>query len=85
MARTHQTDDLSEGREREGHISKEFWANTDLCPLASPRVALVGVRLLRHPDKGNTKRGQGTPMIAAPPLSGVSPCQTTNAKSAMAQ
>ena len=26
-----------------GYISKGFCANTDLCPLASPRVALVGV------------------------------------------
>ena len=44
-------------REEEGggYISKEFCANTDLCPLASPRVALVGVCLLRHPDNGNTR------------------------------
>ena len=26
--------------------------------------------LLRHPDNGNTRRGKGTPMIAASPLSG---------------
>ena len=38
-----------------GYISKEFCANADLCPLASPRVALVGVCLLRHPDNGNTR------------------------------
>ena len=38
-----------------GYISNMFCANTDLCPLASPRVALVGVRLLRHPDNGNTR------------------------------
>ena len=43
-----------EGKEG-GHISKEFCANADLCPLASPRVALVGVCLLRHPDNGNTR------------------------------
>ena len=48
-------DDQSKGRKRRGYISKEFCANTDLCPLASPRVALAGVRLLRHPDKGNTR------------------------------
>ena len=41
--------------ERRGCISKEFCAKTDLCPLASPRVALVGVCLLRHPDNGNTR------------------------------
>ena len=56
MARTHQTDDQSKGRKKGGgYSSKGFCANTDLCPLASPRVALVGVRLLRHPDKGNTR------------------------------
>ena len=38
-----------------GYISKGFCAKTDLCTLASPRVALVGVCLLRHPDKGNTR------------------------------
>ena len=43
-----------EGKRR-GYISKGFCAKTDLCPLASPRVALVGVCLLRHPDKGNTR------------------------------
>ena len=43
-------------KEKEGgYISKEFCAGADLCPLASPRVALVGVRLLRHPDNGNTR------------------------------
>ena len=55
MARTHQTDDQSKGRTSRGYISKEFCANTGMCPLASPRVALAGVRLLRHPDKGNTR------------------------------
>ena len=40
---------------RKGGISKEFYAKTNLCPLASPRVALVGVCLLRHPDNGNTR------------------------------
>ena len=35
-------DDQSKGRKRRGYISKEFCANTDLCPLASPRVAHVG-------------------------------------------
>ena len=74
-----------QGKKRRGYINKGFCANTDLCPFASPRVALVGVRLLRHPNNGNTRWGKGTPMIAAQPLSGVSPCQTTNAKSAMAQ
>ena len=63
MARTHQTDDKSKGRKKEGCMNKEFCAHTDVCPRASPRVALVGVRLFRHPDKG-------TPMIAVPPLSG---------------
>ena len=43
------------GGKRSGCINKEFCANTDLCPLASPRVALVGVCLLRHPDNGNTR------------------------------
>ena len=51
---TRPTRSPKEGK-RKGHISKELCANTDLCPLASPRVALVGVRLLRHPDKGNTR------------------------------
>ena len=50
---TRPTTSPKEGKRR-GYISKEFCANTDLCPLASPRVALVGVRLLRHPDNGNT-------------------------------
>ena len=51
---TRPTTSPKEGKRR-GYISKEFCANTDLCPLASPRVALVGVCLLRHPDKGNTR------------------------------
>ena len=51
---TRSTTSPKEGKRR-GCISKEFCAKTDLCPLASPRVALVGVRLLRHPDKGNTR------------------------------
>ena len=55
MARTHQTDDKSKGRKKKGYISKGFCANADLCPLASPRVALVGVCLFRHPDNGNTR------------------------------
>ena len=56
MARTHQADDKSKGRKKKGvYISKGFCANADLCPLASPRVALVGVCLLRHPDNGNTR------------------------------
>ena len=42
-------------KETKGYISKGFCANTDLCPLASPRVALVGVCLLRRPDNGNTR------------------------------
>ena len=36
-------------------MNKGFCAKADLCPLASPRVALVGVRLLTHPDNGNTR------------------------------
>ena len=55
LTRTHQTDDKSKERKKKGYISKGFCAKTDLCPLASPRVALVGVRLLRHPDNGNTR------------------------------
>ena len=51
---TRPTTNPKEGKRR-GYSSKEFCANTDLCPLASPRVALVGVCLLRHPDKGNTR------------------------------
>jgi len=51
---TRSTTSPKKGKRR-GYISKEFCANTDLCPLASPRVALVGVCLLRHPDKGNTR------------------------------
>ena len=51
---TRSTTSPKKGKRR-GCISKEFCAKTDLCPLASPRVALVGVRLLRHPDKGNTR------------------------------
>ena len=42
-------------KKKKGYINKGFCAKTDLCPLASPRVALVGVRLLRHPDNGNTR------------------------------
>ena len=56
VARTHQTDDKSKRRKKKGgYISKEFCANADLCPLASPRVALVGVCLLKHPDNGDTR------------------------------
>ena len=55
VARTHQIDDKSKERKKKGCINKGFCAKTDLCPLASPRVALVGLRLLRHPDKGNTR------------------------------
>ena len=51
---TRSTTSPKKGKRR-GYISKEFCAKTDLCPLASPRVALVGVCLLRHPDKGNTR------------------------------
>ena len=51
---TRPTTSPKEGNRR-GYISKEFCANADLCPLASPRVALVGVCLLRHPDNGNTR------------------------------
>ena len=52
---THQADEESKERKKEGYISKGFCANADQCPLASPRVALVGVRMFRHPDKGNTR------------------------------
>ena len=38
-----------------GCMNNGFCDNTDPCPLASPRVALVGVCLLRHPDNGNTR------------------------------
>ena len=51
---TRSTTSPKKGKRR-GYISKEFCAKTDLCPLASPRVALVGVCLLRHPDNGNTR------------------------------
>ena len=51
---TRSTTSPKEGKRR-GYISKGFCANADLCPLASPRVALVGVCLLRHPDNGNTR------------------------------
>ena len=51
---TRPTTNPKEGKRR-GYISKELCANADLCPLASPRVALVGVCLLRHPDNGNTR------------------------------
>ena len=51
---TRSTTSPKKGKRR-GYISKKFCANADLCPLASPRVALVGVCLLRHPDKGNTR------------------------------
>ena len=54
LARTHQTDDKSKERKRREYINKGFCANTDLCPLASPRVGLVGVRMPRHPDNGIT-------------------------------
>jgi hypothetical protein len=54
-------------------------------PLPHLVLPLPGVCLLRHPDKGKTRGGKGTPMIAATLLSGVSPCQTSNAKCAMAQ
>ena len=40
-------------------MNKRFCANTDLCPLASPRVALVGVRLLRHPRQWQHEVRQG--------------------------
>ena len=56
LARTHEIDDKSKERKKKGgYISKGFCAKTDLCPLASPRVALVGVCLLRHPDNDNTR------------------------------
>ena len=42
-------------KEHPGYMDEGLCAQTDLCPLASPRVALVGVRLLRHPDNGNTR------------------------------
>ena len=51
---TRPTTSPKEGKRR-GYISKGFCANADLCPLASPRVALVGVRLFRRTDNGNTR------------------------------
>ena len=51
---TRSTTSPKKGKRR-GSMNKGFCANTDLCPLAPPRVALVGVRLLRHPDNGNTR------------------------------
>ena len=42
-------------KKKKGYISKGFCAKTDLCPLASPRVVIVGVRVLRHTNKGNTR------------------------------
>ena len=84
MTRTHHTDDQSKGRKREGYISKGFCANTDLCPLASPRVALVGwpaqaPRQRQHEVRQGDTHDSGFAAIR------VSPCQTSNAKSAMAQ
>ena len=55
MVRTHRPTTSPKEGKRRGYISKGFCANADLCPLASPRVALVGVCLLRHPDNGNTR------------------------------
>ena len=53
--RGHTRPTTSPKKEKKGCISKEFCAKTDVRPLASPRVALVGVRLLKHPDNGNTR------------------------------
>ena len=82
---TRSTISPKEGKIR-GYISKEFCAKTDLCPLASPRVALVGVCLLRHPDKGRRHEvRQGDTHDSGSAAIRVSPCQTSNAKLAMAQ
>ena len=61
LARTHQTDDKSKGRKRRGYISKGFCANADLCPLASPRVALVGVACSGTPTKAPRGEARGHP------------------------
>ena len=46
---------------RRGYISKEFCAETDLCPLASPRVALVGVACSGTPTKATRGEARGHP------------------------
>ena len=61
LAGTHQTDDKSKGRKKKEYISKEFCAKTDLCPLASPRVALVGVACSGTPTKATRGEALGHP------------------------
>ena len=61
MTRTQQIDDKSKERKRRGYISKEFCAKTDLCPLASPRVALVGVCPLGTPTMATRGEARGHP------------------------
>ena len=62
LERTHQTDDKSKERKRRGgYISKGFCANTDLCPLASPRVALVGVACSGTPTMATRGEARGHP------------------------
>ena len=48
-------------KEGRGGISKEFCVKTDLCPLASPRVALVGVACSGTPTKATRGEARGHP------------------------
>ena len=48
-------------RKKEGCMSKGFCANTDPCPLASPRVALVGVACSGTPTKATRGEAKGHP------------------------
>ena len=61
MARKHQTDDKSKVRKKKGYISKRFCANANLCPLASPRVALVGVACSGTPTMATRGEARGHP------------------------
>ena len=60
-ARTHQTDDKSKGQKKDGCMEKGFCAKTDLCPLASPRVALVGVACSGTPTMATRGEARGHP------------------------
>ena len=57
---TRPTTSPKEGKRR-GYINKEFCANADLCPLASPRVALVGVACSGTPTKATRGEARGHP------------------------
>ena len=57
---TRPTTSPKEGKRR-GYISKEFCANADLCPLASPRVALVGVACSGTPTMATRGGARGHP------------------------